>query len=168
MSPAVALAILTWAALVILYLGLAATLREVRLLRAELVRLKAGGTAPPAIEVALPSLAPEQGAQVVLAADAGCPSCHQAAEALAGYAEALPVPPVLLTYEAAEEWEHVGDRLRVVQDRAAWSQLSHLAPPVLLLVAPGGAVRELALPVGGKGVSDALSTWGVRPIPERS
>jgi hypothetical protein len=166
MSPEVALAVVTWIALIVVYLGLAAVLRDVRLLRNELTALKAGRAGPQTIGLTMPALAPETGAsRVVLVADAGCPSCQRAAEELAGVSETLPSRPALLTYEAPQEWSHVSTRLAVTQDGAAWSSLSHLSPPILLLVGPGGTVRELTM-LTDSGVARVLASWGVSSAAE--
>ncbi|PZG02226.1 hypothetical protein [Micromonospora deserti] len=168
MSAEAAIAGVTWVALIVLYLGLAATLRDVRLLRNELAELKSGAVRPQAIDITLPGFAPATGAErVVLVADAGCPACQDAAETLAEAASSLSVRPALLTYEPADEWAHVGDRVDVARDGDAWAQLSHLNPPILLLVGPGGAVREMALLVNGQNVPTTLSAWGVRQVSER-
>lgn len=167
MSADTALTIVTWAALVILYLGLAATLREVRGLRAEVLALRSGGASrSPAIE--LPTLAHGGPAErVVLVADSGCPACDQAVAELVALAPRLGQDSCLLTYEDPEVWGAAAQTLTIVNDPAAWSQLAHLTPPIVLLLRPGGRVADLRLLVNGSDVRTALSDWGLIIASER-
>jgi hypothetical protein len=167
MSPTVAITMITWVALVIVYFGLAAVLREVRQLRNELTALQAGRPRVTPIYASLPALAADAGRAVVLVADSGCPACVEAADELARLAPRLPVRPKLLTYEPHEIWTSVVDRLTVVQDRDAWSQLSHLSPPLLMLIDEDGHVGELVLLVEGRSVGRTLWSWGLELAPER-
>ncbi|MDP4506851.1 hypothetical protein [Nonomuraea turcica] len=168
MSADTALMIVTWAALIILYLGLAATLREVRRLRAEVLALRTGGGPSAAPALKLPTLAYDgQAERVVLAADLGCPACDQAVMELVALAPGLEQPPILLTYEEPEVWGTAAQALTVTKDPAAWSQIAHLTPPVVLLVRPDGRVADLRLPVNGSAVTTALADWGLTIAPER-
>ncbi len=168
MSPTAAFAVITWVALVILYFGLAAVLREVRQLRSELTTLKVGAPAITAVDVTWPALAADPGqTAVVLVGDSACPPCLEAAAELGRLAPRLPARPKLLTYESPATWQSTADRLAIVQDRDAWANLAHLTPPLLLLVDAHGHIRELALLADGRGVRRTLGSWGFELAPER-
>jgi hypothetical protein len=154
MSPGLAFDIVTWAAIVVLFLGLAAVLRELRLLRG-LVTQGGDGfvSAPP--ELSLGQRFAGGGAHVVLAADTGCPLCVAAAERLARRAPGA----TLLTHEPAEVWHRVAGRLRVASDPESWRSISHLSTPVLMLVDGAGAVRRLVLPVREEQVDTVVGEW---------
>lgn len=163
MSPALALSILQWAAIVVLYLGLAAVLRETRMLRGQVTRLQARLAADhtvPAVDLALPTSLTDDRATVVLVADTTCPSCAAVLERLAGRRADLTVPLVVLTWEEESAWEHLAGGLRVVRDPSAWSAVSHLTPPVLLRTASDGRVLDVHLPVGAGDVDTTLADWG--------
>jgi hypothetical protein len=160
MSPMIAFAVLTWAAIVVLFLGLAAVLREVRLLRG-LVTGRPGAFAAAAPELDLGARVTGGATRVVLAADSGCLLCRQAAQRLA---ENCP-GAVLLTHEPADRWRAFAGALRVVSDPDAWRQLSHLSPPVLMLVDGAGRARRMVLPVRLSDVDGALAEW-VLPLGE--
>jgi len=160
MSPMIAFAVVTWAAIVVLLLGLAAVLREVRLLRG-LVTGRPGAFAAAAPEIDLGARVTGGATRVVVAADSGCQLCHQAAQRLA---ESHP-GAVLLTHEPADRWRAYAGALRVVSDPDAWRQLSHLSTPVLMLVDGAGRVRRMMLPTRLSDVDTALAEW-VLPLPE--
>jgi len=171
MSPWLAVTIVTWVALLVLYLGLAATLRQVRLLSAELTALRAGGdTRTTGVDLHLPALAVPDGpaARLVVAADTGCPACHVTVETLAALAPGLPVPPLLLTYEPPQVWRDLAGHMEVRQDTESWRALRHLAPPVLMSVDASGRVIDLALPSSPEDVPRTLSAWGFRTDPAAS
>ncbi|GAA3464905.1 hypothetical protein GCM10018963_69180 [Saccharothrix longispora] len=146
-NPGTAFAVLTWVAILVLFLGLAAVLREVRLLRATVARDPGGFSAAQPDLV----LGPRFAGRVVLAADSGCPLCVAVARRL--------TDAVLLTHESPDVWD---TRLDVVRDREAWRVVSHLAPPVLMLVDAAGRVARVVLPVREEQVDDVLDEWGVR------
>ncbi|MEU5696212.1 hypothetical protein [Actinosynnema sp. NPDC020468] len=149
MSASTAFDVITWAAILLLFLGLAAVLREVRLLRAVVARDAGGFTAAPPDLV----LGPRFAGRVVLAADSGCPLCVAVSRRLPG--------AVLLTHEPESVWT---TPLEVVRDREAWRVVSHLAPPVLMLVGADGRVARLVLPVREEQVDEVLDEWGVRDV----
>lgn len=165
-----ALAIVQWAAIVVLYLALASVLREVRLLRAQVTRWQAQVdahattfAANPAgrLDARLEGVAPGRAA-VVLVATSTCPLCRLVLERL----DSAPLDPsqsgleaVLLTYEDVDDWGVMPSRMRVVRDDAAWSQLAHLEPPLLARLAPDGTVVDLVLPVSERDVDEALRAW---------
>ncbi|WP_239574941.1 hypothetical protein [Actinokineospora baliensis] len=138
--------VITWVAIVLLFLGLAAVLREVRLLRAIVGRDQGGYEAQADIV-----LGEKFAGRVVLAADTGCSLCHAVADRL--------TDAVVLTHEVASTWD-IG--LEVVTDREAWRAVSHLAPPVLMLVGSDGRVQRISLPVRAEQVDEVLDEWGVR------
>jgi hypothetical protein len=154
MSPTLAFDAITWAAIVLLFLGLAAVLREVRLLRGAVAGGPDGFVAAPP-ELSLGARFAGDGARIVLAADSGCPLCRVAAERLARRAPGS----LLLTHEPAAAWEAVARRLRIVSDREAWRVLSHLSPPLLMLVDGSGQVRRMVLPVREDEVEQVLEEW---------
>lgn len=201
MSAVAARTIVQWAALVLLYLALAAVLREVRLLRGQVSRLQAalatgltrteptgvsGGSGP---GLRLEAVAPGITA-IVLVATSTCPLCRlvlerldtlvpetgpgpqaevvaQQIESVPPSAESVPEPGrvdhVLLTYEEAAAWGEPPRRLRVVRDETAWSQLTHLEPPLLAWVEPDGTVRDLRLPASESDVDAAVRAWSPQP-----
>lgn len=155
MSPSIAFAVLTWAALVVLFFGLAAVLREVRLLRGLVLRNPEGfGAAEP--ELVLGGRFAAGGPpRVVLAADSGCPLCQALVDRLSARAPGT----LLLTHEPAEVWTGAGSRLEIVSDRESWRVIAHLAPPVLMLVDGTGRVLRMILPVRLEEADTALDEW---------
>jgi hypothetical protein len=161
MSPVLAFDIITWAAIVILFLGLAAVLREVRLLRGIVTRSPDGFvTVPPELSLG-DRFASGNGPRIVLAADSGCPLCVVATGRLA---QRVP-GAILLTHESGSVWGGIAGRLQVVSDRESWRAISHLSAPVLMLIDGSGLVRKLVLPVREEEVDRVLGEW-VRLIQE--
>ncbi|MET8996839.1 hypothetical protein [Amycolatopsis sp. Hca4] len=151
MTPSLAITLITWAAIVLLFFGLAAVLREVRLLRG----MVTGGTdgfsaAPPDLV-----LGPQFAGRVVAAVDSGCPLCLTVAERLAG----LGADATLLTHEPLTAWAELAHGLPVVSDGEAWRSVSHLSPPVLMLADETGRVRRMLLPSRVSEVDTALAGW---------
>lgn len=164
MSATLSLVILSWIAIVILHLALAAVLREVRMLRRRLDERTA--TAAPPAELELPAsfvecIAAPGGERTVLVADASCPLCRHAAAALAEMATPAS-RPVLLTYEPLEKWSSLPVTVELVQDRDAWSALAHLSPPVVLTFGADGTVGSLHLPSSEREVAAALAVTAPR------
>ncbi|MDQ3579896.1 MAG: hypothetical protein M3443_20320 [Actinomycetota bacterium] len=147
MSALTAFHVITWAAIVLLFLGLAAAMREIRLLRAMVTR-DPGGFAAAQPDLVL---GPRFAGRVVLAADTGCPLCVAVSRRLDG--------AMLLTHESPSAWD---TDLEVVSDREAWRTISHLAPPVLMLVDADGRVARMTLPVREDQVDEILVEWKVR------
>ncbi|MBL6276944.1 hypothetical protein JMF97_12310 [Micromonospora fiedleri] len=146
MSPSVALTILNWIVILILFLAVGALLREVRMLRALVVREVSYSSAGP--DLVLGATVTDGADRVVLASDTGCPLCGAVTARLAELAGAAGVRPVLLTYEDVEQWpEAVRQEFDVVSDRDEWQKIAHLSPPVLMAVRADGRVVDLALPV---------------------
>jgi hypothetical protein len=163
MSPSTAVTVITWGAMVVLYLGLAATLHRVRTLSAELAALRTGGhVKATGVDLRLPALA----GRLVVAADTGCPACRMAVETLAALAPELSRVPTLLTYEPPEAWlagmPEAAGRLEIRQDPESWRVLAHLMPPLLLSVDADGRVTELALPSAPDDLPRILAAWGLR------
>ncbi|MFB9683643.1 hypothetical protein [Amycolatopsis plumensis] len=151
MTASTALTILTWAAIILLFFGLAAVLREVRLLRATITRSTDGFVAAPPDLV----LGPRFAGRIVAAVDSGCPLCLAVAERLAG----LGADATLLTHEPRTTWADLARGLPVVSDAEAWRAVSHLAPPVLMLLDGTGRVRRMLLPVRAAEVDTAVAGW---------
>jgi hypothetical protein len=154
-----ALLVLTWAAIIILFLGLGAVLREVRLLRAQVDAAAASGER---IDIELPrSVAGDQGG-LVLAVDSGCPLCIAVVQQVGS---AMPGPgrgtAVLLTFEPEEQWNGLNGGLPVVRDDRAWSAIAHLSTPILLQVDGQGQVQRLHLPANERDVTPVLQSWGL-------
>jgi hypothetical protein len=157
-SPLLAYDIVLSAAVVVLYLGLAATLREVRTLRGTVLG-QAGGTGyagQPDIRLGPPFQG--AGTRIVVAADSGCALCLAVIERLA----ARGAPATVLTHEPAAVWEPLAHGLPVVSDRESWRAVAHLSPPVLLLADGAGAVGALVLPAGVGEVDGVLAGWTER------
>ena len=156
MTPSTALTVLTWAAIVLLFFGLAAVLREVRLLRGQVTRTTDGFVAVPPDLVLGPRFA-EGGARIVAAVDSGCPLCLTVVERLAG----LGAEATLLTHEPLVTWADLAHGLPVISDGEAWRSVSHLSPPVLMLLDGTGRVRRMLLPVRAAEVDTTLAEWAV-------
>ncbi|KDN16923.1 hypothetical protein [Amycolatopsis rifamycinica] len=151
MSPSIAVTLITWAAIVLLFFGLAAVLREVRLLRGMVTRGDGGFVAAPPDLV----LGPRFAGRIVAAVDSGCPLCLTVVERLAG----LGADAILLTHEPPATWAELAHGLPVISDGEAWRSVSHLSPPVLMLLDETGRVRRMLLPVRASEVDTALAGW---------
>lgn len=180
MEPSDALQILLWVAVVVVYLGLAAVLREVRLLRAQVSRLESrvavlSGEAGPlgsgTDDVRLAPHVVEAGAEngdaILVVADTTCPSCAAVLDRVVGHRDAgrLRTAPSVLTWESPDAWADLAPGLRVVRDEHAWSQFAHLTPPLLLRAAPDGRVLALHLPADIADVDTTLTSWGALASP---
>lgn len=172
MSPTVALAILSWAAMVVLYLALASVQREVRLLRRTVSGLQAVPTslAPPeAAMVSNPhaaplTLAPEVAGPtggIVLAATSTCPLCRVVLDRLAVRSREWGFTATLLTYEKPADWWTLPAGVRVVADADSWQAIAHIDPPALFAVDSAGRVHDLVLPARSSDVDEALAAWHV-------
>ncbi|WP_103352771.1 hypothetical protein [Amycolatopsis sp. CA-128772] len=152
MTPSVAFGVLTWAAIILLCFGLAAVLREVRLLRGLVTRTTDGyAAAPPDLDLG-PGFARSG---IVVAVDSGCPLCLAVVERLAR----LGADATLLTHEPLATWTDLAHGLPVLSDGEAWRSVSHLSPPVLMLLDGTGRVRRLQLPVRAADVDTTLAGW---------
>jgi len=108
---------------------------------------------------------PLAGARVVLAGDSTCQTCLDVAEALPRHPRAADV--ALLTHEPAAAWpDRITGALQVVTDHGAWRQIAHLNPPILMLVARGGRVDRLALPVSAADAAATIGSFLGSPAPE--
>lgn len=162
MDPLIALVVLSWVAIVVLYLGLAAVLREVRMLRREVATATTSWDPREVDEVVtMPGLARSGGPTLVLAADSSCPMCRLHTARLAEQHAHLDAPALVLGYQTREEWGELDDRLRYVQDEDAWQQIAHLSPPVLLLLDESGAAREVTMPSSRDEALVLMQQWGV-------
>ncbi|TMR95454.1 hypothetical protein [Nonomuraea basaltis] len=154
MSLTTALWIVTWAALILLYLALLRVFHELRTLRAELAssRLNTAGQQP----IDLPGWQ-EPEARVVLAVDSTCPACWATVEETTPLSGATKI--ILLTHEPAATWAAVQDKFDVREDTAAWTALAHLSAPIVLLVGPSGRVEEVVLPAKQGDAQEAILRW---------
>jgi hypothetical protein len=154
MTTSMAFSLITWAAIILLFFGLAAVLREVRLLRGVVTRTADGFVAaPPELDLG-PRFA-GGGPRIVAAVDSGCPLCLTVVERLAG----LGAEATLLTHEPLTTWTDLARGLPVVSDGEAWRSISHLSPPVLLQLDGTGHVRRMLLPVRAAEVDTTLADW---------
>lgn len=174
MSPLLAITAVTWVALLIVYLGLAATLRKVHFLEAEVRSLRPGGQVKPiGVDLRLPGLAVQEvpgapEARLVVAVDSACASCHLTVEALVEIAPTLREEPILLTYETPDTWGYAAQSLRIRRDPQTWRALAHLSPPILMTVDREGIVTDLVLVAHPTQVNRAAITWGFAELPQRS
>jgi len=158
MSPTLAMWIVTWVAIVVLFLAVGAVLREVRLLRILITRDAGFSSATP--DLRLDPGVVEGRDNIVLASDSGCPLCAAVASRLAARAVEDGARPVLLTYEDPTTWpDEIREVFTVVSDQSAWQKIAHLSPPVLMAVAADGAVRQLGLPVDEGSAEQMLDKW---------
>ncbi|SNS63067.1 hypothetical protein SAMN05421812_101186 [Asanoa hainanensis] len=158
MEPWIAVAIVTWVALLLLLAALGSVVRDLRLLRGQ-VDQSAAQFAATRVALRMPNLA-GVGTRIVLAGESGCPLCVAAALRAAGVSAAAQVPVTLLTHEAADSWADVPTgALSVVSDPESWQVIGHLSPPVLLLLSAEGDVQRLVLPVDTAEVDRVLSEW---------
>jgi len=165
MSPGIAFGVATWIALIVVYLGLAATLHRVRLLTAELAALRITGNARAGgIDLTLPALADAEAsaARLVVAADTGCPACHMTVDGLVALAPELATVPILLTYGPPEAWQDAAGRLDIRRDPDSWRAVAHLSPPILLSIDRQGRVTDLALPTSPDDLPRTLAAWRFR------
>ncbi len=159
MSPLWALLVLTWAAIVVLFLGLGAVLREIRLLRA---RIDTAATSGERVDIVLPASVTGGRGGVVLAVDSGCPLCIAVVQQVASVTTGPEGSgAVLLTFEPEEQWGGLTGGLPVVRDDRAWSAIAHLSTPILMQVGGDGRVERLHLPANERDVVPTLRSWGV-------
>lgn len=164
MAPTAALWVLTWAVMLFLFFALGAVLREVRVLRGQVETLGWQQVRPTAPEdLRMPSGLTADQPRLVLAATSGCPLCQMFAHELAERADVFAIRPALLTYEGPDAWSHLPAGLQIVSDDAAWQQVAHLSPPVLLLVDPDGTVARMAMPTTLEDFDQTLAGWQLAP-----
>ncbi|MBP2477485.1 hypothetical protein JOF53_006357 [Crossiella equi] len=154
MSPAIAFNVITWVAILLLFLGLAAVLREIRLLREEVRRSPDSFAAAPP-DLRLGERLAGGARRIVLAADSGCPLCLAVLDRVLVQAPGA----VLLTHEPESTWTRVAGQLTVISDPEVWRAVSHLAPPVLMLVDGTGRAERVHLPVRVAEVDAVLAEW---------
>jgi hypothetical protein len=171
MSPMTAFLIVTWMAIVVLFFALGAVWREIRLVRGLAMRSGADGYVSSTADISLGGQFASGGEpRIVVAADSGCPLCLAVIERLSESSVNGSVS--VLTHEPQEVWQEVGrgktGRLRVVTDPESWRAVSHLTPPVLMLVTGSGVVSRLVLPVSELEVDRVLADWKRRDSQGRS
>lgn len=158
MEPWLAVAIITWVALLLLLAALGSVVRELRLLRSQ-VDQSAAQFAATRVALRMPALA-DGGTRIVLAGESGCPLCVASAIRAAAVSAAAGVPITLLTHEAVDGWSEVPTGgLTVVSDPESWQVIGHLSPPVLVLLSAEGDVQRLVLPVDTAEVDRVFSEW---------
>lgn len=161
MSPMIAMMVLTWVAILVLFFALGALWRELRLVRGLAVQGSGDGYVSTAVDISFTSALGGGGEpRIVVAADSGCPLCLAVIDRLSQTPAGDTA--VLLTHEDPAVWAGRSGRLHIVSDREAWRAVSHLAPPVLMLVAGNGAVRRLVLPVSELEIDRVLADWSRR------
>jgi hypothetical protein len=155
MSLTIAFGIVTWVALILLYLALVRVFYELRSTREQLAAaLRTSGGQdriqfPPDWRTTDPS--------IVLAVDSTCEACWAAIEEAANTTETA--RPTLLTHEPAERWASVDEKFTIREDTAAWAAVAHLSSPIMLRLDPNGSVDELVLPTRPGDVRDAILRW---------
>lgn len=166
MDPLLALLIISWIAIVVLYLGLAAVLREVRMLRRQVSELGLGLDDTPTDDVVRmpPHVAP--GRSLVLASDSTCPLCRLLLATLARVQGRIAVPVTVLGYQDPQEWQDFPAGMRYVRDDEAWRQIAHLSPPVLMLITEDGTAQEVTMPSSEAEMTGLLHLWGVADLDE--
>jgi hypothetical protein len=134
--------VLAWIAIVLLALGYAAVLREVRELAAGVRSGNRGGVRVTARSLQTGNVL----GTLALAVTATCGSCRTVTDALAGYVPAWDGPDLRLVTadETVREWPSSG-ALRPLVDVALWDQLAIHTTPLLLRVSPGGTVVERSI-----------------------
>ena len=166
MSPQTALLVLAWVAIVVLYLGMAALLRELRMLRRSVTR-GPGGPGRSARTIRLRGL-PEASTgdeRLVLVVDSQCPLCAACLEELPALAARTSSRPVVL-HEGALRSPSAA--VTYYSDAEDLGSFAHLSPPVLALVGPRGDVRDLALVNHPSELAAAAQSWGLATVDDRS
>jgi hypothetical protein len=156
-QPTTALWIITWAAILLLFLAIGAVFREVRMVREQL--------AQNGYQSELPDIQLDPGltggtAGVVIAATPACPLCMQVTYAASELVDAGIGRPTLLTYESLSEWPTtIVERLRTERSVDEWRKVAHLTPPALLKVAADGVVVDIVLPINQVHAEATLREW---------
>jgi hypothetical protein len=158
MDRTLALFIITWSVMLLLYLGLARVLYDLHGLRRRVERLSAqSAPAASSLPLELPT-GTFGGVDVLLAVESSCPRCWMVAEWIIENASTRQA--ALLTYEDPTVWSPFSDRIRIIQSESAWASITHLSPPVLLRLDPAGsAVTDIFLPVGESDLRTTLDLW---------
>ncbi|GGK22029.1 hypothetical protein GCM10010124_13150 [Pilimelia terevasa] len=157
MDAVTALWIVTWVAIILLFLALGAIVRQMKLLR-EIVDQQGYTVTEPDVAFA-PELVDGR-RRVVVAATATCPRCLVILQcALSVVAEGRERAVVLTPDDAADLPPEVTAELDVVTSAQEWQKISHLPPPQLLLVEADGRVTERLSPPDYDTARQALLTW---------
>ncbi|MEU1251053.1 hypothetical protein ACPXB5_13025 [Micromonospora arida] len=145
--------VLTWVVLVLIALGLAGMMRQLRDVQAAVHGHPSGRSGA---RLAPPTVRPREGAQfaLILLVDDNCSACAEVAPAFAASVRHLPahIEPVMLGYDNSTRY--AGMDARFVADSTAYHHLDPGWRPALVLISAEGAVL-LAEPVGS---ADALRT----------
>jgi hypothetical protein len=158
MDRTIALFIVTWGVMLLLYLGLARVLYETRGLRRRVDQLAAQSSASTAsypIDLSSDVFAD---IDILLVAESSCPSCWAVLECLIEQASAHQL--ALLTYEDPTVWTPYSNRIQIIRSTTDWASIAHLSPPVLLRLDRGGrTVSDIALPVDESDLKATLDLW---------
>ena len=158
MSLTLAGFVATWIALIVLLLATSRLYYDVKILQRQQQR---HGSASPPVASVRPTEIPElrghirPGGAIVAAVDGQCSTCWEVVEGLIEAPTAL--QRVLLTFDE-EAWKHEARVTLVVSERA-WSRVSHIQPPLLMLVDSSGRIEQLELPVSANQASSIASRW---------
>jgi hypothetical protein len=160
MSPDHALIAVLSVAVVVLYLGLAATLREVREVRRDLSSLSADLGRDRSLDIRLSGLSdPADPSTVVAVVDQECPLCLAVLDELEHRRREDPVPAVVLAHGDLAPLETAYPTLDIRDVPEAWQELAHLTPPVLLTVDRSGSVIDMQLPANQTQARNVLQRW---------
>lgn len=159
MAPDTALIVALTVAVLVLYLGLAATLREVREMRRDLTLLGADIGRDRSLDMRLSGLSdPSEPATVVAVVDQACPLCLAVLDELE-HRRHDPVPAVVLAHGDLAQLETAYPTLDIRDVPEAWQELAHLTPPVLMTVDRSGSVTDMQLPANQMQARDVLQRW---------
>jgi hypothetical protein len=156
MDRTLALFIITWGVMVLLYLGLARVLFEINGLRRRVDRLTAQSSSTASYPIVL-SDDVFTGVDVLLVAESSCARCWAVLEYLVEHGSAHQL--ALLTYEEPTVWSPCSSRIQIIRSTTDWASMAHLSPPILLRLDRGGAVADIALPVGESDLKKTLDLW---------
>ncbi|HEX5088541.1 MAG TPA: hypothetical protein VFV89_12095 [Nocardioides sp.] len=156
MDSTTGLLIFAWIFLLLLYLGLARVLTEVRSLRTTVHQLQASQTRAAEPDARLPASLPSS-VEVVAVLDSTCRDCWELADEIGLNISAGRV--AILTYEPESTWRDGAPGVPVVQSADAWSSFAPLSPPVLARVSAAGQVAEIFAPVSIEDARSKLQQW---------
>lgn len=156
MSVATGLFVITWAAMIALYLCMVWLQRELIATKARLTRIERRDSVEALMsEIRLPA----QG--IAIWVNASCSSCHATMKALLAAKVSEPLWLVATEDEAPEWRDEAGAAVTVLTDASLWEAVTAWTPPILARVSPGGTVEDVVLPVTPEHVNIALQRWGL-------
>lgn len=157
MSVSAAVDVVTWAALLLLYLGMARLWVEVRSIRRAIqFPLALAGEQTSQHSAFLPAAVNQPTPTIVAVVDSDCSSCwdvaflmDQLVPAGRGY---------LLSYESASTWAVRGVRTEAIVDEDAWTSFVPLSTPILVLT-NGEQINRIHPPVDTEDARKTLLQW---------